>query len=168
MPSFTFNAAYSVKGHSSGHHLTGVSLVPPATSTTPYGVAFNNALTVTLESVSGTITTMRTKASENSVFAAAGILSGVKVATTVHALAAESGISTDGTIVPFSFSSDTGLRRVLKGVADVGELPYLVVGTASTWDTSQIDVAIVTIRIQVNMEGQSNASRYMNAIPDLA
>lgn len=85
---------------------------------------------------------------------------------TVHNVGMYSGISTsnNGKSSSISLARTTGLRRVLKGVADDGVLPHFVVAATSGFDATSVIAAHVRASYKVRFHLGSSYQAYQDAM----
>jgi len=168
MSSYEFSIPISatLKGANSGHKIYKLSLVPVATGTkTPYRIHYESALTVEILSVEGSLSVIRGAQDKTAGFAVAAIVGDGNAATTVHGLAVYTTPATEGTPSRFSLSQAVGVRRVIKGVADVGDSPSLHVAVTNSYDATTHDVAILAAVMRVRFSGTSDAIAYASGLP---
>jgi len=159
----------TLKGANTGHKIYKLSLTPVATGTkTPFRIHWESALTVEILSVEGTVAVIRGHQDKTAGFAAAAIVGDGNTITTVHGLAVYSAPATEGAPARFSLEKAVGVRRVIKGVADVGDSPALHIGVANSYDASTHDVAMVTAMMRVRFTGTSDSIAYAAGLPNFS
>jgi len=160
----TFSVSASLKGASSAHIVYKLPFTPGASSTTTYGKAFHGALTARLVSVQGTLFVAEFAADKAKPFATAAVVATTNAATTVHGLAVRSKFAFSGQAIEFDDKNLIGCGRVLKGVLDDGERPAVHVAVSSSWDTSALDVAFISLTFTVEFEGGSDSMAFEQAL----
>jgi len=131
-------------------------------------VHWESALTVEILSVEGSVSVIRGSADKTAGFAAAAIVGDGNSITTVHGLAIYDKPATEGAPARFSFDKAIGVRRVIKGIADVGDSPALHIAVANSYDATTHDVAIVAAVMRVRFSGTSDAIAYASGLPNFA
>lgn len=169
--SLTFNVSYALKGPASGHKVYKVSLVPQASASnappTLFYQHFLSATTVRLLRAEGNVFATVGPRDKPAPFCVGAIVGVNNPATTVHQLARGRPIASDGSNTSFSLANAPGINPVLKGVMEPGEHPALHVAVAAGYDASSLDVAIVSMAIEVEFDGVSDAVAYDQALPDM-
>jgi len=158
----------TLKGANSGHKIYKLSLVPVSTNKTPFWTHYDSALTVEILSVEGSLSVIRGAQDKTAGFAVAAIVGAGNAAATVHALAVYTSPATEGSPSRFSLAQSVGVRRVIKGVADVGDSPALHVAVTNSYDASKHDVAILAAIMRVRFSGTSDSVAYAAGLPDFA
>jgi len=158
----------TLKGANAGHKIYKLSLVPVSTTKTPFWTHYDSALTVEILSVEGTLSVIRGAQDRTAGFAVAAIVGAGNSAATVHALAVYAAPATEGAPSRFSLSQSVGVRRVIKGIADVGDSPALHVAVTNSYNAGMHDVAILSAVMRVRFTGTSDSVAYAAGLPDFA
>jgi hypothetical protein len=161
----TFSNSGVIRGVDNTHKIVRASIVPSDKSSTAYAVLFRTSLEVILEHAEISVTCFRARADQQAPFASCAILGDVQSVTTVHELGIHTSVASSGATASQNLDRTLGLRRVLKGVADVGDLPVFCVGVSSSYDASNEDVAFFRWSWRVRFVGESNAASFEQSIP---
>jgi hypothetical protein len=165
---FTFPASATLNGAAATHKIYKMSLVPagPAVgkSASLYYSHFRSALTVRLVDVQGTVFCPRAATDKPASIACAAVVADTNTAATVHALARGKEVASEGRPARFTLGEAIGVRRVLKGIADVGGCPAIHIAVSSSYDASTVDSVVLSALITVEFDGESDDVAYEIAL----
>jgi hypothetical protein len=164
----SFPISATLMGAKSTHKVYKLSLIPvgptSGKSASLYYSHFRSAVKVTLLDVQGTIFCPRTALDKAASIASCAVVADTNTAATVHALARGRDVASEGRPARFQLSEAIGVRRILKGVADDGELPAVHLAVSSSWDAETTDSVVLSAMITVEFSGESDAVAYETAL----
>jgi hypothetical protein len=165
---FTFPASATLNGANATHKIYKMSLIPVAPAANKpsslYYSHFRSALTVRLLDVQGTVFCPRAATDTPASIACAAVVADTNTAATVHALARGKEVASEGRPGRFTLAEAIGVRRILKGVADVGGVPAIHIAVSSSYDASDVDSVVLSALITVEFDGESDDVAYEVAL----
>jgi hypothetical protein len=165
---FTFPASATLNGANAAHKIYKMSLIPTAPAANKqaslYYSHFRSALSVRLLDVQGTVFCPRAATDTPASIACAAVVADTNTAATVHALARGKEVASEGRPGRFSLAEAIGVRRVLKGVADLGGVPAIHIAVSSSYDASDTDSVVLSALITVEFDGESDDVAYEVAL----